>query len=105
MLASTINNQTNFTGAFKIAQNINTKTKANFYKVMDDIYLDAKPYDIIVKKHPENKNFLTITAQNTKKPSENYSIWIHSFMERIPSLRDALIGTMRGYEEKFDIFI
>ena len=51
MLASTINNQTNFTGAFKIAQNINPKTKANFYKVMDDIYLDAKPYDIIVKNN------------------------------------------------------
>ena len=105
MLVSTINNQTNFTGVFKIAQNINPKTKANFYKVMDDIGLHEKPYDIIVKKHPENQNFLTVTAQNTKNPSENYSIWIHSFMERIPSLRDAVKGTMRGYEEKFDIFI
>lgn len=100
-----VQNSQSFQGRFRVAENINPKAKANFYKIMDDIDLCEKPYDIIVKKHPENQNFLTITAQNIRKPSENYSIWIHHFMERLPSLRDAVKTTIKGYEEQFDRFI
>ncbi len=102
MQVSAINNQTNFGGAIKIASNINAKTKSSLYKVIEDIDMSNKSYDIFVKNNPDNKNFMSIVAQSSKNPKQNYEVWVHHFMQKAPVLKEALLGAMEKFEQKFD---
>lgn len=97
-------NQTNFNGAFKVAQNINAKTKTNLYKAIEGIDMNKKPYDVIVKNNPENKNFMSIVVQNSKDAKQNYEVWVHNFMQKVPVLKDAVLGAMEKFEQKFDLY-
>ncbi len=104
MQVNAINNQTNFNGAFKVAQNINAKTKTNLYKVIEDIDMTNKSYDIFVKNNPDNKNFMSIVVQNSKDAKQNYEVWVHNFMQKVPVLKDAVLGAMEKFEQKFDLY-
>lgn len=103
MEVSGIKGQTSFNGVMRIANNINPKTKSSLSKIMQDIDISNKPYDITVKNHPENKNFITITAQNKQTPKQSYEVWVHHFMQKVPVLKDAVTEIIEKYEQKFGI--
>ena len=58
--------------------------------------------DIFVKSNPDDKSFMSIVAQSSKNPKQNYEVWVHHFMQKAPVLKEALLGAMEKFKQKFD---
>ena len=56
-------NQQSFTGAIKISDNVAPKIRQQLDKILKDVDISKKPYDLEIKNVQDNK-FLSIVSQN-----------------------------------------
>ena len=98
-------NQPNFKGSIYKSFIIDKSRASALKTIHNDVskMLKDKPYDLYIEEN-YGPQTLTFSLKNSKDARQNYEVWVHHFMQKVPVLKDAVLGAMERFEQKFDLY-